>query len=308
MLLNNLAVPYMLVSTFSLSLTGLALKKLTEILSLEWLTFLRFILPTLLLFALVAATKIRLPPPALLKPIVIRGVCIAACQLCFIASLNRLTLVESSVLFGTGPLFIAVLEKIFFKVKIKTETKFSLAATFAGVVLLAGDVSGIQLRPELLIGLASGLFSAGSQVCLFRASKKEVTPALLNSWTFLIAAISVLPLCVVSGLSKVDVSIVLEPQHNSLVWAYLLVLSLAVVANQILRSKAYKLADSNSQVAPLIFTSLLFTALWQAMFFDESFSTYQIAGIAIIIVATIMNNFATPLFRYLGVSRIFGRS
>lgn len=292
------AVPYMLVSTFSLSLTGLLLKKLTEMMGVELLTFLRFVMPTLLLFAMVFASKLPMPPRTVIKPIIIRGLCIAACQLCFIVSLNTLSLVESSVLFATGPLFIAVLEKLFFKVKIKTETKFGLAATFAGVLLLAGDVSGIQFRPELLIGLASGLFSAGSQVSLFRASKEEVKPSVLNSWTFLIAALSVLPLSFISGLSAPDMQILLQPQSNTLVWICLSGLSISVVGNQIFRSKAYKLAESNSQLAPLIFTNLLFTAIWQVLFFDESFSNYQIVGIALIITAALMNSFAAKLFRH----------
>lgn len=301
---KNHAVPYMLISTFSLSLTGLLLKKLTEMMGIELLTFLRFLMPTLLLFAIVVASKLPMPPRKVVKPIIIRGLCIAACQLCFIASLNTLSLVESSVLFATGPLFIAVLEKLFFKVKIKTETKFGLAATFIGVLMLAGDVSGIQFRPELLIGLASGLFSAGSQVSLFRASKREVTPSVLNSWTFLIAALSVLPLSFISGLSEPDMQILLAPQGNLLVWICLFGLSISVVGNQIFRSKAYKLAENNSQVAPLIFTSLLFTAIWQVLFFEESFSIYQVVGIALIIIAALMNSFASKLFKYLFQTRV----
>nr|WP_321461653.1 DMT family transporter [uncultured Vibrio sp.] len=288
----------MLISTFSLSLIGLLLKKLTEMMGIELLTFLRFLMPTLLLFAIVLAAKLPLPPRNVVKPIIIRGLCIAACQLCFIASLNTLSLVESSVLFATGPLFIAVLEKLLFKVKIKPETKFGLAATFVGVLMLAGDVSGIQFRPELLIGLASGLFNAGSQVSLFRASKNEVKPAALNSWTFLIAALSVLPLSFISGLSEMDIQILIEPQLNTLVWICLLALSIFVVGNQIFRSKAYRLAESNSQLAPLIFTNLLFTAIWQVLFFDESFSNYQVVGIALIILAALMNSFATKVFRH----------
>ncbi len=297
-MLKNHAVPYMLISTFSLSLIGLLLKKLTEMMGIELLTFLRFLMPTLLLFAIVLAAKLPLPPRNVVKPIIIRGLCIAACQLCFIASLNTLSLVESSVLFATGPLFIAVLEKLLFKVKIKPETKFGLAATFVGVLMLAGDVSGIQFRPELLIGLASGLFNAGSQVSLFRASKNEVKPAALNSWTFLIAALSVLPLSFISGLSEMDIQILIEPQLNTLVWICLLALSIFVVGNQIFRSKAYRLAESNSQLAPLIFTNLLFTAIWQVLFFDESFSNYQVVGIALIILAALMNSFATKVFRH----------
>lgn len=301
-MLINRAVPYMLVSTLSLSLTGLFLKKLTEMLSVDLLTFLRLLMPALLFFFIVVMSKLHWPPRNSIRPIIVRGLCIAACQLCFIASLSRLSLVESSVLFATGPIFIAVLEKLLFQVEIKTQTKFSLVVTFIGVVLLAGDVSGIQFRPELLIGLASGVFSAGSQVSLFRASKAEVAPATINGWTFLIAAVSVLPILSISGLSVADEKILLAPIEHGAVWLLLCTLSVSVATTQIMRSKAYKLAQTNSQIAPLIFTSLLFSTLWQVLFFDQTFSNYQIAGVALIVTAAVMNNFAAQLYKLIGIA------
>ena len=299
MLMKNRAIPYMLISTFSMSLTGLLAKKLTGIMSIELLTFLRFIIPALLLFSIVATSKLSFPPRSLLKPIIIRALCIAGCQLCFLISLDTLSLVESAVLFATGPLFIAVLEKLIFKVKIKIETKFGLVATFIGVLMLAGDVSGIQIKPELLIGLAAGLFNAGSQVSLFRASKGDITPVALNGWTFLFAALSILPIMFFSGLSELDREFLFQPTEQFLVWVCILTLSMFIVANQIFRSKAYKLAESNSQLAPLIFTNLLFTTIWQFLFFDESFSNYQVVGITLIIIAALMNSFAAKLLKHL---------
>ncbi|MFA0724903.1 EamA family transporter, partial [Vibrio sp. 10N.222.49.E5] len=66
-------------------------------------------------------------------------------------------------------------------------------------------------------------------------------------------------------------------------------LALFTINTQIFRSKAYKLAESGSQLAPLIFTNMLFSALWQGLFFDDVFSTQQILGINLIVVASITN-------------------
>ncbi len=66
-------------------------------------------------------------------------------------------------------------------------------------------------------------------------------------------------------------------------------LALFTINTQIFRSKAYKLADSGSQLAPLIFTNMLFSALWQSLFFDDVFSTQQLIGINLIVVASITN-------------------
>ncbi|MBT2979812.1 EamA family transporter, partial [Vibrio anguillarum] len=113
----------------------------------------------------------RFPPKGMKRALWVRSVCIAGCQLCFIYSLQHLSLVESVVLFSTGPLFIPLLEKLIFGVVMKAGTVVSLAITFIGVLLLAGDVSGIHLRMELLVGLLAGALNAGSQLSLYRATK-----------------------------------------------------------------------------------------------------------------------------------------
>ena len=66
-------------------------------------------------------------------------------------------------------------------------------------------------------------------------------------------------------------------------------LALCTVNTQIFRSKAYKLAESGSQLAPLIFTNMLFSALWQGVFFDDVFSTQQLVGINLIVAASLTN-------------------
>ena len=297
MISNHRATLYMLTSTLSLSLTGLLAKNLTGTMSVELLSFLRFVIPALLLLAVAAMSELTFPPRNMLKPIVIRALCIAGCQSCFLISLETLSLVESVVLFATGPLFIPILEKVFFGLKIKTETKFALIATFIGVLMLAGDVSGIQLKTELLYGLTAGMLSAASQVSLFRASKGNMTPVSLNGWTFLFAALSLLPVLAFSGLSALDLTFLSQPVEQAWIWRIMLVFSILIIANQIFRYKAYKLGESNSQLAPLIFSNLIFTAVWQLAFFDESFSNYQVLGIALIVTASLMNNFAGKLFR-----------
>jgi drug/metabolite transporter (DMT)-like permease len=293
----------MLISTFSLSLSGLFAKQLIGLMSVELLGFLRLLLPALLLFATIAPAKLTLPSRSVLKPVVIRALCIVACQLCFLMALGSLSLVESVVLFATGPLFIPLLERLFFKVKMCANTVFSLIATFVGVVLLAGDVSGVQLKPELLLGLASGLFNAGSQVSLFRASKGDMSPAAMNGWTFLFGAITIFPVLWFSGLSASDQALVFHIDQHAWVWGGVVLFSVFIVLNQLFRSRAYKLVENNSQIAPLIFTNLLFTAVWQMLFFDESFSGYQVIGIVLIITASMMNSFAAKLIKLFSHAR-----
>ncbi|NVN81179.1 MULTISPECIES: DMT family transporter [unclassified Vibrio] len=296
------ATTFMLLSTFSLSLSGLMAKYLSEVMPISLLSFVRFFLPSLFLFLFLMFYKVTKPSGDMWKPLVMRAIFMVACQWCFLTSLQTLTLVEGVVLFSTGPLFIPLLEKLIFGTKIHTTTIVCLAITFVGVVLMAGDWSQFEFgseffRPALLLGLMAGMFNSGSQVSLYRASKTSLSPAELNAWTFLVAAIIVIPMVVFTSVSAAPE--VIESTGNiSALWSFddlrwiglgALGLALFTINTQIFRSKAYKLADSGSQLAPLIFTNMLFSALWQGLFFDDVFSTQQMIGINLIVVASISN-------------------
>ena len=299
------ATTFMLLSTFSLSLSGLMAKCLSETMPISLLSFVRFFLPSLFLFLFLMFHKITKPSLDMWKPLVMRAIFMVVCQWCFLTSLQTLTLVEGVVLFSTGPLFIPLLEKLMFGTKIHTTTIACLAITFVGVVMMAGDWSQFEFsseffRPALLLGLLAGMFNSGSQVSLYRASKTSLTPAELNAWTFLVAAIIVIPMVVFTSVSAAPDVLESAASHGTLSallfsddlrWIGLGALGLALftINTQIFRSKAYKLADSGSQLAPLIFTNMLFSALWQSVLFDDLFSTQQLIGINLIVVASITN-------------------
>ncbi|OEE16243.1 hypothetical protein OAY_05315 [Vibrio cyclitrophicus ZF205] len=299
------ATTFMLLSTFSLSISGLVAKYLSETMPISLLSFVRFLLPSLFLFLFLIFYKISKPTRKMWKPLVMRAIFMVACQWCFLTSLQTLTLIEGIVLFSTGPLFIPLLEKLIFGTKVHTTTVVCLAITFVGVVMMAGDWSQFEFgsdffRPALLLGWLAGMFNSGSQVSLYRASKTSLTPAELNAWTFLVAAILVLPMVLFTSISVMpdvleadggDGALTVLLSIDGLGWIGLGAFGLALftINTQIFRSKAYKLAESGSQLAPLIFTNMLFSALWQGLFFDDVFSTQQILGINLIVVASITN-------------------
>ena len=299
------ATAFMLLSTFSLSLSGLMAKYLSVSMPVSLLSFVRFLLPSLFLFLFLMFYKITKPSLDMWKPLVMRAIFMVACQWCFLTSLQTLTLVEGVVLFSTGPLFIPLLEKLMFGTRIHTTTVICLVVTFVGVVMMAGDWSQFEFgseffRPALLLGLLAGVFNSGSQVSLYRASKTSLTPAELNAWTFLVAAIIVIPMVVFTSVSAAPDALESAAGNGTLSallsfeglrWIALGAFGLALftINTQIFRSKAYKLADSGSQLAPLIFTNMLFSALWQSLFFDDVFSTQQLIGINLIVVASITN-------------------
>ncbi|WP_268809916.1 DMT family transporter [Vibrio parahaemolyticus] len=290
-------IVFMLMSTLSLSVTGLLAKQLSEALSVTMFSFLRFFLPALILLLVLIPKGIKLPKSTELKPTLLRALCIGLSQLCFIASLQALTLVESVVLFATGPLFMPVIEKLVWHGKVRASTVFGIVMAFSGVVLLAGTEGEFTLRYDLLLGLAGGLFNSGSQLTLYKVSKSNMSPLEINFWAFSFAALFILPLALINDgsglLGAHSFSLSVEP---SVLW--LLVMSMLIINTQVFRAKAYQLASSGSQLAPLIFTNLLFTAVWQSLFFADVMSRTQIAGMGLIVLATVLNGCSDVLVKH----------
>ncbi|AJR05347.1 EamA/RhaT family transporter [Photobacterium gaetbulicola] len=285
-------VLFMLISTLSLSLNGLMGKLLTDSFSIEVLGFLRFFLPATIMLLMLKASGWVVPNKHNSRPIIIRALCVVGSQLCFLATLNNLTLVESVVLFSTGPLFIPVLEKLMYRTPIQGITLMCLTMTFCGVLLQAGNPAGIELRPELLVGLAAGGFNALSQVTLFKGAKSDLPPAALNGWCFMLAAFIILPVATIKVFSAGSLLVASNPFDSNTLMVLLATLAISIVSTQMFRAKAYKLAFSGSQLAPLIFTNLLFALIWQVSFFDETLSINKVAGISLIALATAINTFA----------------
>lgn len=285
--LTHTPVFYMLSSTLSLSVTGLLTKYLSESFDVTTLAFLRFALPAFLIFSILLFTKMRRPNVAMAKLLVVRALCIGACQLCFIYALNKLSLVESVVLFGTGPIFIAVLEKVIFNIKLHRSTIVALLMTFIGVVMLANNGSGFVIKPELLVGLLAGFFNAGSQLSLYKASKTDMSGLETNAWTFGIASLILLPMVMFSHWPSPQ-SIFNDNAVNTGVLLALAIMALLIINTQVSRHKAYSTADSNSQLAPLIYSNLAFTALWQFLAFDVDFSYTQLLGLMLIVMTSVI--------------------
>ncbi|PSW22081.1 EamA family transporter [Photobacterium sanctipauli] len=288
-------VAFMLISTFTLSFNGLIMKFLSGSFSTEVLGALRFIFPALIMLTILKFSGWVVPDKTNRRPIIIRSLCVVGSQLSFITALNSLTLVESVVLFSTGPLFIPLLEKLFYKTPIQAMTIFNLGLTFTGVLLQAGSTEGVNLRPELLIGLAAGGFNAMSQVSLFKGAKSTLPAAAVNGWCFLLAALILAPVAtlnvVQSGGQVLHHNLLLPDASALLIAALLLLLATCTAGTQMFRAKAYKLATSSSELAPLIFTNFLFAIIWQVMFFNEEMAWNNVLGISLIILATLINTF-----------------
>ena len=282
----------MLLSTLTLALNGLVTQLLTPMLPIILLLFLRLLLPGCLMLATARARFWHYVSFSALKNVMLRAVFITLCQGFFILALYKLTLIEAVVLFSTGPLFIPLLESVVYKREIDLFVVPTLLLMMIGLIIQSMTDQGITLRWELLIGLAAGFFNACSQLCLFQISKEKTPVLVANGFCFLIAALFstlffILPLFV-GGLNVEFAAGSWVVENAWLMLGLLVLLAVFSSATQYFRSSAYKLVATGSELAPLIYTSVVFSYLLQLTILDSPVNGQQLLGISFIVIACLM--------------------
>ncbi len=283
----------MVLSTLCLSLSGFVAKSLESVIPIDLLLIARLLIPAFLM--LLAAAFVKATIPNIRETIVIgrRSVFIALTQFCFFSALVNLSLIELAVLFSTGPLFIPVIERILYGVKLSFAVVCTLAVSFLGIVIQSGISEGVTLQWGKLPALFAGFFNACSQVSMYRASKIEVHSLMINGVSFLIASIFVLPLTLLMNSDKP----MSDHSYGLVTYAFLISLMGGLsVGTQLFRTSAYRKALSTAELAPIFYLNILISATMQVIFFDEVFSAHQIIGLSLIVMSCVA-------YSYLNVRR-----
>ncbi|WP_087024554.1 DMT family transporter [Thaumasiovibrio subtropicus] len=279
------AVGYMLLSTFSLSVTSVVIKLLGEVLSSDVLNAARFLFPSLILVPLFFARRARFPTSRQWPFILLRGVSLMLSQVCFLYAITHLSFFEAVVLFSTGPLFMAIFDMLLFRAKLSVMTISAILCAFIGVMIQAGGSGqGFAFSIATLIGLGAGLFNSASQLVMHGMVNNRLGPLSLNAWSLFIALLCALPFV---NIANVDAVIVLLDWQ---VTGLLFLMGFTISMTQFNRSKAYQLATSSSLLSPLIFTNLIFAFFWQQVLFDEPMEKQKALGLSVVVVACLMRS------------------
>lgn len=102
------------------------------------------------------------------------------------------------MLFGTGPLFIPVIERVLYGVKLSLSVILTLTMSFTGLIIQSGISDDIHFQWGMVPGLFAGFFNACSQVSMYRASKIKAHSLMINGISFFVAATLVLPVSFLS--------------------------------------------------------------------------------------------------------------
>lgn len=239
-----------LLSTIFLSLAAAFWKYLADFESLPFVTFFRFFSPFLLLGAwiLIKQKKIRISP---FKPHIYRALAVTSGQFLLIYVLSKTNLLLATLLNSTSGLFAPLLMFLFLKVRASNRAIFSIIISFAGVAIALGSWHELW-SPISLLGLLSGLLTAIGQLIQHQASK-STDIAIMSFILFGFCSLFSLPLFLFHPFTP--------PNLAHPILGIVLIFGLFTVANQTLKTAAYKKVNKASTLSPYLYATIIFSGI-----------------------------------------------
>ncbi|MEM8692544.1 MAG: DMT family transporter [Pseudomonadota bacterium] len=202
--------------------------------------------------------------------LVLRGLTSLVCWWLYYASFQMLDLALASVLTFTTSLFVVALAPFVFGEQIGLSRGLSAVLGFVGVVI-ASEVSGVQVAPGFLYGLGSA-FAAALLIFQNRALARSEHTATIMFWIGLVASMGTFPMAA-GGLAQIG--------YND----FLLLTTAGTLATlgMLLTVEAYRFGEV-SALASFPYVRILFALVVGTFVFAEVASWREILG-AIIVVA-----------------------
>lgn len=248
----------MLVSSMLLSLFSLFGKFAVEDTPFFLLSFLRFFIPLVIMlpFLLWTSSFKELLYTGNLKLQFLRCLCILVYQYSIFYYLMHSSLLNATVLQNTFPLFLPILERIFFKHRFNKREIVSMLVCFAGVLCILQPKSGLFESLSIVVILAP-LSQAGAQVLFAHQARKENPKSTL----FYLYFLSSVGAGIIYLVSTELVGIKSSPLNSTwFVWSNIVALGVVSIFNQYFRGKAYEHCKPSS-LTPFLYLSLIFSAV-----------------------------------------------
>lgn len=275
------SVGLVLLSTLCLSTAAAFWKYFTTMSSVAVITFLRFFSPffVLTLLVLIQRKKVRLTS---LRPHFFRALFITISQFCFLFVLSKTNLLLATLLYSTHGLFAPLLMRIFQKVRASNRALISIVISFIGVVVALG--TGHEIFSTIsLFGLLSGLLTAAGQLIQHKVSKSH--DIIVMSFIFF-------GLC---ALLSIPLFLLLPSPHsfpplNLSIAGIVLLFGLITVANQTLKTAAYKKVNKATTLSPYLYATIVFSGFIDWIWYGIVPQFHTILGTIIILFgATLMS-------------------
>lgn len=267
------ALKYMLISTLGFTCMNAIVKYLAHFDAFE-IVFFRSISSLFFTFGFLVKNKIPILGNKR-KLLVLRGLVGLTSMGLFFMSTKYLPIGTAVSLRYMAPIFAAIFAVLLLKEKVKAIQWVFFLVAFIGVVILKGFDTALDSYGLLLIFI-SAIFSGLVYVVISKIGKAD-HPVVVVNYFMVISTVVGGVIASFNWRTPVGVE-----------WLLLSALGIFGYFGQVYMTKAFQVAATN-QVAPLKYLEVIFTVLFGAFIFGEIYTLWSLLGIAMIIVALVLN-------------------
>ena len=203
-----------------------------------------------------------------------RAVALVAALFCYYHAVSVLPLAEAVLLNFSAPIFVPVLGFLLFRFALDPRAVAAVLIGFAGVVLILKPGTAF-FQPAALIGLASGILGGLSAVAIWRMPAHE-DPFRI--------AVYFAAFGIVATLAPVLMDPTLPAPEA---WPWLVLLGACSTAAHVLFAKGCLIAPAD-RVGTLVYTAVVFAALFGWLFWGEHLDWLMAGGTVLIIGAGVI--------------------
>lgn len=286
-------VGYMLASAACVTVTCALGKMMSQSFYLYLLVFIRFFVPLLLVGWVALTIAEERICTNHLGVHLLRALFVVAGQFCLFYYLSHYSVLDGTLLYSTGPVFVPLIARLSHHAPFSTKTWVSMAISFTGVLCLLRPDSSI-FNWSALIGLGSGFFNACSQVAFHSVSKKQ-SPLVVSLHMYtLCSLLCLIPLAMHWHDPK------LHQQIHYIVDSDLLLLFIAFsvsnISNQMFLSQAYRRVTYAATIAPFMYMSIVFSGIIDWWLHHQSPDVWTLGGIVGIVGGGLCSRFLPENF------------
>lgn len=209
---------------------------------------------------------------------------IAFFNICYFNAIEFSDLSSAAILLYTAPFFVLILSAVFFKEKLTPVKITAVVIAFTGCALAVGIIGSGKITTEGLIygilsGIGYGLYSIFGRIALKKYHTLTVTV-----YTFIIAAISLLPFC------KIHEIIWKATTTPTVLTTALLLGIISTLVPFLCYTKGLSMMDTGTASIIAYLEPLVATACGMLLF-KEEITVIKLTGILLILISIIILNF-----------------
>ncbi|MCP5508996.1 MAG: DMT family transporter [Chlamydiales bacterium] len=272
----KLAVIFSLLAALLFALSGVVIKLLSEVVPNEMIVFFRQLFALLFLLPIIIGRKGRasLKPHRNIPLYLLRTFASLAAMYCLVYAIKYLSLVDALLLSYTRALFMPLIVFLWFGKRPPSHVWWGLLVGFAGVACILKPSNEV-FDIAALVGVASGLFGAVAFSAVRRLTKTEFPTKIMLYYLLLSIPITAVPLA--------RSWIWLDKRF----WLALVLLGFIGVIYQYMLTKAYEHAKG-PQVASVLYSTVIFAAFFDWIFWKEALDGYAVLGIGAVIAGSLI--------------------